>query len=118
MALGGLPGAPGPPRARVKKPKNPYFLQGPTERPSSLILHICWFLLGRACSRRAMAMLFSAAARWGFSRWGFSDLIENRSFWGSGRSRAAGRPFKKVGGFAPHLFKGVSRPPGAAQTPK
>ena len=31
---GSLPGAPGPPRARVKKPKNPYFLQGPTERPS------------------------------------------------------------------------------------
>ncbi len=35
MALGSLPGAPGPPGARVNKPKNPYFLQGPTERPST-----------------------------------------------------------------------------------
>ncbi len=30
---GGPPGAPGPSRARVEKPKNLYFLQGPTERP-------------------------------------------------------------------------------------
>ncbi len=36
MALGGLPGAPGPPRARVNEPKNLYFLQGPTERPSNI----------------------------------------------------------------------------------
>ncbi len=34
MALGGLPWASGAPGARVKKPKNPYLLQGPTERPS------------------------------------------------------------------------------------
>ena len=43
---------------------------------------------------------------------------EDHGFWGSGRSRAAGRPFKMVGGFAPHLFLRVSRPPGAAQTPQ
>ena len=36
MALGGLPGAPGAPGAQVQTPKNPYFLQGPTERPSPL----------------------------------------------------------------------------------
>ncbi len=45
LGPGGLPGdpenahrrlwrAPRLPRARVKKPKNPYFLQGPIERPS------------------------------------------------------------------------------------
>jgi len=31
--------------------------------------------------------------------------MKNLSFWGSGRPRAAQKPFKKVGGFAPYLFK-------------
>ena len=38
----------------------------------------------------------SAAARWGFKGWGVSDLIENRSFWGSGWPRAVQKPFKKA----------------------
>jgi hypothetical protein len=42
---------------------------------------------------------------WGFSRLGFIDLIENQSFWGSVRPLGALEPSKKVGGFAPHLFK-------------
>ncbi len=46
----------------------------------------------------------SAAARWGFGRWGFNALMENRSFWGSGRPLGALEPSKQVGGFAPHLF--------------
>ncbi len=29
--------------------------------------------------------------------------IGNRSFWGSGRHRGPGRPFRWVGGFAPYL---------------
>ena len=48
--------------------------------------------------------LLSAAARWGFKGWGVSDLIENLSFWGSRRPRAAQKPFKKVGGFGPYVF--------------
>jgi len=44
------------------------------------------------------------------------DLMENRSFWGSGRPRAAQNPFEKVGGKAPYLLK--SGPPGTAQNPK
>ncbi len=40
----------------------------------------------------------------GFRRLGFSDLIENLSFWGSGRALGAVEPSKKVGGEAPHLF--------------
>ena len=32
--------------------------------------------------------------------------MENRSFCGSGRPRADQKPFKKVAGFAPYLFKG------------
>jgi hypothetical protein len=35
IAQGDLPGAPGAPRARVKKPGNLYFLQGPTSRTST-----------------------------------------------------------------------------------
>ena len=31
----------------------------------------------------------------GFSRGGFSDLMENLSFWGSGRPRAAQKPLKR-----------------------
>ena len=37
----------------------------------------------------------SAAARWEFSRWGFSDFTVNQSGLGSGRPRAGGKPFKK-----------------------
>ena len=48
MALGGLPGAPGPPRARVKKPKNQYFLQGPLERPSLCCVRIVSYRIGRS----------------------------------------------------------------------
>ena len=36
--------------------------------------------------------------------------MERLSFWGSGRSRAAQKPFKKVGGLAPYLFKGFLGP--------
>ncbi len=46
----------------------------------------------------------STAARWGFSRWGFNDLMENLSFLGSGRPMGALEPSKKVGGEAPSLF--------------
>ena len=49
--------------------------------------------------------LLSAADGLGFRGLGFNDLIENRSFWGSGRPLGALEPSKKVGGFAPHLFK-------------
>ena len=51
-----------------------------------------------------------------FNTW-FFDRPKNRRFWESGRPRAAGKPSKKVGGFAPDLFDGISGPPGAAQTP-
>ena len=40
----------------------------------------------------------------GFSRGGFSDFMEHRSLWCSGRPRAAHKPFKKGGGTAPYLF--------------
>ena len=36
----------------------------------------------------------------------------------SGRSRAAGKPFKKVGGEVHPSYRRVSRPPGAALTPE
>ena len=36
----------------------------------------------------------------------------------SGRPRGPGKPFQKVRGEAPHLFKGVSRAPGSARAPK
>ena len=48
----------------------------------------------------------------------FSDLMENRSFWGSGRPRAAQKAFKKVEGKAPYLFKGFLGRPGPPRTPK
>ncbi len=38
--------------------------------------------------------------------------IGNRSVWGSGRPRGPGRPFRWVGGFAPHLLEGSPGPPG------
>jgi len=44
--------------------------------------------------------------------------MENRSFWGSGRPRAAQKPFKKVGGKAPYLFKGFLDRAGQPRTPK
>jgi len=44
--------------------------------------------------------------------------MENRSFWGSVRHRAAQKPFKKVGGFASYLFKGFLGRPGPPRTPK
>ena len=43
---------------------------------------------------------------------------ENPGFWGSGRPRAAGKPLKKVGGFAPHLFEGLPGRPGPPRRPK
>ncbi len=49
--------------------------------------------------------LKSAADGLGFSRLGFCDLIENRSFGESGRPLGALEPFEKVGGEAPYLFK-------------
>ena len=49
---------------------------------------------------------------------GVLDLAENRSFLGSGRPRGALKPSKEVGGDAPQLSWMVSKPPGAAQTPK
>jgi len=54
----------------------------------------------------------------GFSRGGASDLMENLSFWSSGRPRAAEKPFKKVGGKAPYLLKGFLGRPGPPRTPK
>ena len=61
---------------------------------------------GSSRSYMEIGLAQSAFARCGFSRAGFSDLMENRSFWGSGWLRAAQKPFKKVGGFAPYLFTG------------
>ena len=37
--------------------------------------------------------VFSAAASWRFKGWGVSDLMKNQSFWGSGRPRAAQKPY-------------------------
>ena len=37
---------------------------------------------------------------------GVSDLMKNLSFWGSGRPRAAQKPFEKVGGLAHTFSKG------------
>ena len=54
----------------------------------------------------------------GFSRGVFNDLVEHRSFWGSGEPRAAQKPFEKVGGFAPYLFKGFLGRPGPPRTPR
>ena len=69
-------------------------------------------------SRASRFLGESAVARGGFSGGGLRHLMENLSFWGSGRPRAAQKPFKKVGGKAPYLFKRFSRLPGAAQNPK
>ena len=60
----------------------------------------------------------SAAARWGFSRWGFNDLMENRSLWGSGRPLGALEPSKKVGGEAPLFFLDGSRAPRSRSDPQ
>ena len=60
----------------------------------------------------------SKAISRGFSKGALSDLMENRSFWGSGRPQAAQKPFKKVGGLAPHLFKGFLGRPGPPKAPK
>ncbi len=57
-------------------------------------------------------LLESAAARWGFSRWGFCDLIEHRSFWGSGRPLRALEASKHMGGFAPHSLDAFKAPRG------
>ena len=46
------------------------------------------------------------------------DRPEIVDFSGSGRPRAARKPLKKCGGRSPSPFRRVSRPPGAAQTPK
>ena len=59
----------------------------------------------------------SAAARWEFSRWGFSDFTVNQSGLGSGRPRAGEKPFKKLGGFAPHLLKSFPGRPGPPRPP-
>ena len=45
-------------------------------------------------------------------------MMENRSFWGYERPRAAQKPSKKVGGFAPYLFKGFLGRPGPPRTLK
>ncbi len=71
IAQEGLPGAPGPPRARVKKPKNPYFLQGPTERPRAL-------LSGRVYAARSHSILGGVGkgctlARFGYLCHGYGD---------------------------------------------
>ena len=55
-------------------------------------------------------------AEGGLAGGGFSDLMENRSFWGSGRPQAAQKPFKKVGGFAPYLLKGFWAARGCPET--
>ncbi len=55
MALGGLPGAPDP--SRVKKPKNPYVLQGPTERPSQSLPDPRYTVLG--------TRIHPASGQWG-----------------------------------------------------
>ncbi len=36
----------------------------------------------------------------------------------SGRPRGPGRALKKMGGFAPHIFEGLPRPPRAGHTSK
>ena len=46
------------------------------------------------------------------------DVVENRSFSGSGLPLGALKPSREVGGFAPHLFGMALTLPGAAQTPK
>ena len=44
--------------------------------------------------------------------------MENRSFWCSGRPRAAQKPFKKEGGKDPYLLKGFLGRPGPPRAPK
>ena len=44
--------------------------------------------------------------------------IGNLSFWGSGRPRGRGRPFQKVGGFAPHFLEWYPGRPGPPRPPK
>ena len=58
------------------------------------------------CSKAASwpYYILGSAARWGLKGWGVSDLIENGSFWGSGRPRAAQKPFNKVWGHSPLPF--------------
>ena len=60
----------------------------------------------------------SKAISRGFRRGRFSDLMENRSFWGSGQPRAARKPFEKVGGKAPYPSKGLLGRPGPPRNPK
>ena len=43
---------------------------------------------------------------------------ENPGFWGSGQPRAAGKPLKMVGGFAPHLFEVFPGRPGSPRPQK
>ena len=48
----------------------------------------------------------------------FQAGARTTGFLGSGRPRAAGKPLKKVGRFAPHLFEGFPGPPGPPRPPK
>ena len=60
-----------------------------------------------------------ASIRGFLGNWGFlAFYLKNRSFWGSGRPRTAQKPFKKVGGKAPYLFKRFLGRPGPPRTPK
>ncbi len=61
----------------------------------------CSWIQATAGSRGTLG---SAADELGFRGLGMSDLIENRSFWRSGRPLETLEPSKEVGGFAPHLF--------------
>jgi len=54
----------------------------------------------------------------GLAEGGFSDLIEHRSFWGSGRPPGGPETLKKIGTKAPYLFKGFLGRPGPPRTPK
>ncbi len=49
----------------------------------------------------------TVAALWMAIRFQKVSRIGNRSFLGSGRPRGPGKPSKKVGGEAPHLWKGL-----------
>ncbi len=66
--------------------------------------HVC----EQAAYRPSRPILNSAAARWGLSRWGFSDFMDHRSFWWSGRP---------LGGEA-HLFAWFKSSQGPPRPPK
>jgi hypothetical protein len=109
------------PRSRVKKPKNPHFLQGRTERPSSCPSSFPLRVdvppgSGVFIEARSAGPSFTGLALTGYLKAVWPDLLG--AILRSGRPRGPGKAFKNVGGFAPHIMEGLPGPPGPARLQK